>query len=905
LTLGANNATASFAGSVTDSGNGKALNLIKIGTGMQTFTGALGYNGNTAVSNGTFELQNTMANSSNIIVAAAGTFDASQGPGGGFTVGVSQTLTGTGTVMGSTTVNGTLAAGLLAVNGATTNIGVLTNNGNVTFDGGATNIWSVSNAKPLAGPGVGWSFLNIISNGQLAISGASPSAPIHIKLVSLTASGSPGIANFNPNVNQSWTLVQSTSPIVGYTGLTQFVIDTSAFSNLPLGSSQFSVSTNLAGNSLVLYFTSTPVITSGLVNQTNNAGTTASFTVTATGGTPITYQWVEGGTTVLVNGGTSASGGGVSITTNGAGTSSTLMITNVQDPDNGAITVNVTNNTAGVGSSTATLSVIDPPSNPTVSQSGSVPTAAGGLTYLTVSANGTGPFTYIWSFNGVPLTNGVNISGANTASLGINVTPSAPGNYTVVVSNQAGSVMSSSFVIGPVTSVPSQLVYEPWTSYGLMSGPASTAPANTWIAVTNLYNQATGEPVHWFHSSGSGIQMVIEQNPFPGFTANGAPGYPWPGLAGNSSQAMILEVASHTDNDQLEFATNGFGPGQSVYFSFILECDDLGAGGASDCIAAFNVANEGGAGTSFNLKLSTQTQTDGSYWLGLSKGNGNTGASQGVDAYTLWATGFQPGQDVLVVGVYQINSGISTNTDDSVAMWLNPASSTFAAASAPTPTLGPSTFGVLNSSSIHTFVTHGVALPGNRNFSDLRIGTTWASVTPISGPNLTLSNQFIVPGANAVFASDNAGNPITTYKWYFDGTNGTPLTDGPNPTGDGSIITNSSTGTLTIIGATAADLGTYTVVGQNTDPVTSATLTASASATLNFISPPLNVTFQSPNVVLSWSTNFVGFKLEQTAALSPPSWSIVPTNSYVVSGTNYTVAVSPANLSRFYQLIGP
>jgi hypothetical protein len=594
-------------------------------------------------------------------------------------------------------------------------------------------------------------------------------------------------------------------------------------------------------------------------------------------------------------GGTSLSGGAVTITTNLAGTSSTLSIANVQDPDAGVISVFVTNGAAGTGSSSVNFYIIDPPSSPNITSSGQTTTAAaGGVTYLNATASGTQPFTYIWSFDGVV------ISGATNSTLGVKLSPASVGSYTVVISNAAGSVTSAPpFVIGPVTVVPNQLIYEPFTAYGTMSGPS--APY-TWQGVTNLFNQLTGEPAYWQHESGNNNgRMVIDPNYFDGFTANNAPGYPWPGLAGESGQCMDMEVSSaETDNDQMYFWSHGVSPGQSLYFSFILNCDTLGTANIGDCIAAFC---DSSSSTSFNLKLSTQIQTDGTYWLGLSKGAGTVN-NQSVDANTMWVTGFQPDQDVFVVGLYQVNSGLSTSNDDTVAMWFDPTNSSFGTTNIPTPTLGPSNFGV-NNSDIHIFSIHGVQLPGNRYYSDLRIGTTWASVTPMSAPNLTLTNVFIVPRANATFTSQNAGNPVATYQWYFNGTNGTPLTDGPDPSGDGSIITNSATSALTIIGAAAAELGTYTVIGSNTDPVSGDTLVGSASATLSFLPPLMSVAYQAPNVVLAWPSNYAGFILQKTANLAPANWTTVPTNSYSVSGTNDTFTLNPAGASLFFRLIGP
>lgn len=53
LTLGANNATATFGGVINDNGNVSSnLSIVKIGTGTQTFLGALNYHGGTTVSGG-------------------------------------------------------------------------------------------------------------------------------------------------------------------------------------------------------------------------------------------------------------------------------------------------------------------------------------------------------------------------------------------------------------------------------------------------------------------------------------------------------------------------------------------------------------------------------------------------------------------------------------------------------------------------------------------------------------------------------------------------------------------------------------------------------------------------------------------------------------------------------------
>lgn len=52
LTLGANNTTSSFPGTITDAGSGKTLAITKIGTGILTLSGANSYSGNTTVNGG-------------------------------------------------------------------------------------------------------------------------------------------------------------------------------------------------------------------------------------------------------------------------------------------------------------------------------------------------------------------------------------------------------------------------------------------------------------------------------------------------------------------------------------------------------------------------------------------------------------------------------------------------------------------------------------------------------------------------------------------------------------------------------------------------------------------------------------------------------------------------------------
>ncbi len=67
---------------------------------------------------------------------------------------------------------------------------------------------------------------------------------------------------------------------------------------------------------------------------------------------------------------------------------------------------------------------------------------------LEVAASGAGPISYQWQRNGTNLSDGGSLSGANAATLWVtNATASDAGNYTVIVSNTANSVISSNALV--------------------------------------------------------------------------------------------------------------------------------------------------------------------------------------------------------------------------------------------------------------------------------------------------------------------------------------------------------------------------------------------------------------------------------------------------------------------------
>ena len=156
--------------------------------------------------------------------------------------------------------------------------------------------------------------------------------------------------------------------------------------------------------------------------QTVIAGQAATFSVTATGTAPLTYQWKKNGTNIE------------GVTTSSYTTDATVLT------DSGAVfTVVVTNSAGSVTSSGAALTVNAAPPAISTQPANQTITADQTATF-SVTATGTAPLIYQWKKNGT------DISGANshTYTTPAMSTGGSGVEYSVVVSNSAGTVTSSS-----------------------------------------------------------------------------------------------------------------------------------------------------------------------------------------------------------------------------------------------------------------------------------------------------------------------------------------------------------------------------------------------------------------------------------------------------------------------------
>ena len=174
-----------------------------------------------------------------------------------------------------------------------------------------------------------------------------------------------------------------------------------------------------------------PAITTPPANQSVEAGKTATFTVTATGGETLAYQWKKNGTDV-----------------SGATTSTyTTPVTAIAD--NGTkYSVAVTNSAGTTTSSEATLAVtaaaVVVATKPAITTHPAAQTVVTGTTAsFSVSASGTAPLSYQWKKDGK------DIAGATSNPYTIAAATMADGGaYSVVITNSAGSVTSNEAKLG-------------------------------------------------------------------------------------------------------------------------------------------------------------------------------------------------------------------------------------------------------------------------------------------------------------------------------------------------------------------------------------------------------------------------------------------------------------------------
>ena len=288
--------------------------------------------------------------------------------------------------------------------------------------------------------------------------------------------------------------------------------------------------------------TNPPVITVQPLGKTNAVGSTISFSVTATGSGTLTYQWLYSGANI-----------------SGA-TTNPFTLANAQLTNNGNYSVIMTNNFGSVTSSLAVLLVTNAPPAIT-SQPQPQTVLAGQSATFNVTATGTAPLAYQWLFSGT------NISSATTNPFVVaNAQTINTGNYSVIISNFAGSITSSPASLTIILTNPT--VFAQW-NFNSVTPDANTATGTTAPSIGSgtaslvggaTATFATGDPA--FDPAGSTDQSAWNTATYP---TQGA-GNKTRGVQFNVSTAgkqnIVISWSSTSPNTgskygRLQYATNG------------------------------------------------------------------------------------------------------------------------------------------------------------------------------------------------------------------------------------------------------------------------------------------------------------------------------------------------------------
>ncbi len=690
------------------------------------------------------------------------------------------------------------------------------------------------------------------------------------------------------------------------------------------------VVSNMAGNATSTAATLTvnpavvaPTITQQPQNLTVNSGQAASFSVTASGTAPLSYQWKKGG--VNISGATSA----------------TFTIASAQSGDAASYTVLVSNSAGNVTSSAATLTVNISPTISTQPQNLTV--NAGQAASFSVVASGTAPLSYQWKKGGV------NISGGTSATYTIASAQAADAaSYTVTVSNVAGSVTSNAATLtvnvspaittqpqslsvtagqpasfSVVASGTAPLSYQ-WKKGGVNISGATAATfsianaqaadaASYTVVVSNVVGNVTSNAA-MLTVNAAPVAPAITQQPqslavnagqLASFTV-GASGtaplsYQWKkggvNISGATSATFTIASAQAADAASYTvFVSNVAGSVTSNAATLTLNVAPsiaqqpqgltLNAGQS----ATFSVVASGTA------PLSYQWKKNGTNISGATAASYNIPSVQSADAanYTVTVSNIAgnvtSNQATLVVN---ISPAITTQPQNlSVTAGQSASFSVVASGTAPLSYqwkkggvnisgATAATFNIANAQAAdaasYTVVVSNVAGSVTSNAATLTVNP--AAVAPA----ITQQPQSLVlnPGQAASFTVAASGTAPLSYQWKKNGTN----------------ISGATAATFTIASAQSGDAASYTVLVSN---VAGSVTSNAATLTVN-VSPAITTQPQSLSVIAGQPASF-SVVASGTAPLSY-QWKKGGVNISGATAATFNIANAQATDAASYTVV--
>jgi len=278
-----------------------------------------------------------------------------------------------------------------------------------------------------------------------------------------------------------------------------------------------------------------PSITAQPAKQTVTAGQTATFSVTASGTAPLSYQWQKNGTAI------------------GSATAASYTTPATASSDSGSqFTVVVTNSAGNLTSSVATLTVTPAPVAPSITaQPANQTVTAGQTATFSVTASGTAPLNYQWQKNGTAIGGAIAASYTTPAT----ATSDSGSQFIVVVTNSAGNITSSAATltvneVPPGQLTPSELSLN-FNNVNIGSnsvlGVTFTNSGNSNITISNVSISGPG-----FTASGVPVGLIVPSGQTPTLNVTFAP-------AGAGSVTGSVTVTSNASNSPALITVSGVG----------------------------------------------------------------------------------------------------------------------------------------------------------------------------------------------------------------------------------------------------------------------------------------------------------------------------------------------------------
>ena len=272
-----------------------------------------------------------------------------------------------------------------------------------------------------------------------------------------------------------------------------------------------------------------PVIMRQPQSCTNVAGSTATFTVLATGTPPLAYQWQR-----------DSAMGAQDFSVMPDGTNATLAVTNLQTSDSADYLVVISNSDGAVTSQMARLVVATLPR--ITSQPSSYSVSVGANITNKVGAMATPAPSYQWCLNGAAL------AGRTESTLVLtNVQPTNAGAYTVLVTNLTGAVTSRVVTLtvdSTFTKITTGALVSAGGSWGFQWGDVDN---DGYLDLAVFY---PGEPPAFYHNNHDGTFTKTASPSAPVFNQGAS--------AINVDQVVAAGFADLNNDGYLDFLVGQF-----------------------------------------------------------------------------------------------------------------------------------------------------------------------------------------------------------------------------------------------------------------------------------------------------------------------------------------------------------